>query len=177
MDGGRLVRCTLTYIFKDHWKSTIWTVWISRGSALIIAPYLFIQVSPIAAFIVLFIGFIASSAEKEHIETEIRNKKKILDNENAGREADQFIESFYDEDDDFTEFVSETVEVLKQSSRLSIFLPRFIEYISNINDIEKTGWIIRWQNCKNSFMEPWVCAEFIRAAADHPDNFVLLIED
>ncbi len=67
MDGGRLVRAFFTWYFGDWWKATVWAFNIGCVTAALVAPFLWVQWSPLAAILLLGVTWGFGWMEKEHL--------------------------------------------------------------------------------------------------------------
>ena len=70
MDGGRIARSLMTGLLGDYCKSTKLVKNMSLIVACVVAPFLWIYFSPIAAILVLFMAFVFGQAEWKHIQYE-----------------------------------------------------------------------------------------------------------
>lgn len=69
MDGGRLVRSFLTWYLGDWWKATVWAFRIGCFTSAVVAPFLWMHWSPVAAILLLGVTWGLGWMEKSHLET------------------------------------------------------------------------------------------------------------
>lgn len=84
MDGGRIVRCCLTGIFRgDVLRATWWAATISSVATVVLAPTLWIYMSPIGAGLIAIMGIVGWGdylSLSRAIEIEEENRKEREEN-------------------------------------------------------------------------------------------------
>lgn len=63
MDGGRILRATLNYIFQNWQKATNWAAAVSILTAIAVVPFVWTLLNPVAALLISFMAFVICPLE------------------------------------------------------------------------------------------------------------------